>query len=110
MFSEVENDNGTIASEEMKKVYYTSHLKLRIRLRSIPQYLPKRIYQESRERYYDRETSHYIAIKEVEFKGKVRDMAITYTETSERIEIITVHPLRTYQKHQRIKIGRWKRL
>ena len=104
------NDNGTLTSEEMKKVYYTSHLKLRMKFRNIPQDLPRRIYQESRERYYDSETSHYIAIKEMKFKGKLREMAITYTEISKQIEIITIHPLRTYQKHQRIKIGRWKRL
>ena len=94
----------------MKKIYYTSHLKLRMKLRNIPHGLPKRIYQESRERYYDRKTSHYIAIKEMEFKGKLREIAITYTEISGQIEIITVHPLRIYQKYQRIKTGRWKRL
>ena len=81
-----------------------------MRLRNISQDLPGRIYQESRERYYDKETYHYIAIKEMEFKGKLRDMAITYTAISNRIEIIIIHPLRIYQKHQRIKTGRWKRV
>ena len=94
----------------VKKIVYTSHLEFRLEVRNIPYSLPKKIFQEARERYYDTATGHYVAISKSEFEGKQRDMALTYDSKRYAVEIITVHPIKPYQKHSRINSGRWKRI
>jgi len=94
----------------MKKIYYTDHLKLRLKFRKIPYELPKKIYQTSKERYFDKETDNFVAIKSINHKGKVRELVLVYEETLKEISLITVHPLKKYQKISRIKLGRWKKL
>lgn len=37
-------------------------------------------------------------------------MTIVYEEEHDKVEIITIHPLRKFQKENRIKTGRWKRI
>lgn len=92
------------------KIVYTEHLKFRLKLRQIPYGLPKKIFCLSKEHYYDKLTNYYIAIQSVKFRGKIKEMAITYDKTRVAIKIITVHPLKSYQKYSRIKSGRWKKL
>ena len=41
---------------------YTEHLKLRMKLRDIPYAMPKKVYEEAEERYYDTSTFYYIAM------------------------------------------------
>ena len=94
----------------MRKIVYSSHLILRLKLRGIPYYLPKKIYQTSREHYFDKETLKRVTIKEVKFKNKLREMAVIYEEINNQIYLITIHPLKNYQKISRIKSGRWQKL
>ena len=35
---------------------------------------------------------------------------VCYDEKGNRVEIITIHPLKIYQKLHRIKMGRWQKL
>ena len=58
----------------MKKIVYSSHLILRLKLREIPYLLPKKIYQTSKEHYFDKETLKKVAVKKVRFKKKIREM------------------------------------
>ena len=58
------------------EIVYTPHLEFRLKVRKIPYDLPQKIYQHSRERYYDNLSKHYIAIDRIEFKGKIREMAL----------------------------------
>ena len=46
---------------------YTEHLKLRMKLRDIPYAMPKEVYEEAEERYYDTSTSYYIAMAQSNF-------------------------------------------
>ncbi|MBU4299409.1 hypothetical protein KJ636_05195 [Patescibacteria group bacterium] len=94
----------------MKEINYSQHLILRLKLREIPYYLPREIYQTSKEHYFDKETLKRVATKEVKFKGKLREIAVIYEETNEQINLITIHPLKTYQKISRIKSGRWQKV
>ena len=94
----------------MKEVIYSSHLIFRLKLREIPYFLPKEIYEASNERYFDRETFKNIAVKRVEFKKKFREIAVVYEEINNQINLITIHPLKIYQKIKRIKSGRWQKL
>lgn len=94
------------------ELIYTSHLEFRLKTRKIPYDLPRRIFQQARERYFDNLTKHYIAIHRVEFNGKIREMALTYDKRIDLdlMEIITIHPIKPYQKRSRINSGRWRKL
>ena len=94
----------------MKKIVYSSHLILRLKLREILYSLPKKIYQASKEHYFDKETLKKVSIKKVKFKKKIREMAVIYEEINNQINLITIHPLKNYQKLSRIKSGRWQKL
>ncbi len=94
----------------MKKIIYSPHLILRLKLREIPYFLPKKIYQISKKHYFDKETLRRVAIKKVKFKKKIREMAVIYEEINDQINLITIHPLKDYQKISRIKSGRWQKL
>lgn len=51
------------------KIIYTEHLEFRLKIRDIPYDLPKDIFKQSQEHYYDNLTKHYIAIDQVEFES-----------------------------------------
>lgn len=94
----------------MKKIVYFPHLLIRLELREIPYLLPKQIYQTSKEHYFDKETLKKVAVKKVKFKNKLREMAVIYDEANGQINLITIHPLKKYQKISRIKSGRWQKI
>jgi len=92
------------------KISYTAHLKFRLKVRGIPSHLPKQIYKEAEEHYYDTLTRHYIAVRKLRFINKLREVAVTYDKKGKTIEIVTIHPLKNYQKIARINSGRWRRI
>jgi len=94
----------------MKKIVYTPHLVFRLKFREIPYTLPKEIYQSSKEHYFDGATLRKIAVKKIKFKNRLREMAVVYEETEQEIHIITVHPLKNYQKKSRVNSGRWQKI
>ena len=94
----------------MKRISYTSHLELRLRIREIPHDLPREIYHEAKERYFDSATGKFVAVSFVKYKGKVREFSLVYEETEEEIRLITIHPLKTYQKLGRIQSKRCQKL
>jgi len=91
-------------------IVYSHHLIFRLRLREIPYNLPKIIYETADEYYFDKETNKKVAVKLVDFKNKPREMAVTFEEINKQIVLITIHPLKKYQKISRIKSGRWQKL
>lgn len=97
-----------VITTQVEKVYYTEHLKLRLKARNIHEELPRKILNEADERYWDTATSKWIALKKVRYKNKEREFIVVYEKTDEIINLITVHPIKTYQKYHRIKTGRWK--
>jgi len=94
----------------MMKIIYTAHLEFRLKMRNIPEDLPRKIFTQAEEHYYDNLTKHYIAIHQVTFEGKSKQMALIYDKKGETIEIVTVHPIRPYQKYSRVNSGRWKKV
>lgn len=44
------------------KIEYTTHLIFRLKKRRIPKELPKQIFKEAEEYFYDIRTKHYIAV------------------------------------------------
>jgi hypothetical protein len=94
----------------MKKIVYTAHLEFRLKVRNIPYDLPKDIFKEAKEHYYDIITKHCVALEKIEFAGKIREMAVSYDSKKYATELITIHPIRQYQKHSRISSGRWRKI
>ena len=94
----------------LMEIIYTSHLEFRLKTRNIPYDLPRQVFEQSEEHYYDNLTKHYIAIHRVKFQSKFREMVLTYDKTKNLVEIITIHPIKPHQKHNRINSERWKRL
>ncbi len=76
----------------------------------IPYTLPKKIYQISSEHYFDKETGKKVAVKKVKYKNKLREMVVIYEEINDQINLITIHPLKNYQKISRIKSGRGQKI
>jgi len=67
--------------------------------------------QDTREPYYyDISTSNYVALKRLNYAGKMRTMAVTYNKGESIIDIITIHPIKEGQKEKRIRNGRWVRV
>ena len=81
-----------------------------MKLRGIPQALPRQIWMEAKERYYDRATEHCIAVMVCKTKERVKEFALSYDEKEGAVQLITVHPVKELQKLSRIKTGRWQRL
>ena len=92
------------------KIIYTAHLKFRLKVREIPSLLPKEIFKKAQEHYYDSSTGHYVVVHKIKFKDKIREFALTYDKREDVIEIITIHPIKAYQKISRINSGRWQKI
>ncbi|MEK7099423.1 MAG: hypothetical protein AAB916_02805 [Patescibacteria group bacterium] len=64
----------------------------------------------SRDRYADLQTRKYVAVGSADHKSKSREFAVIYEETAKEILLISIHPLKPYQKQNRIASGRWKKI
>ncbi len=91
-------------------VEYSKHLKVRLALRSIDHEVPELIFKESKEKYIDNETGHHVAVKKILLYGKERDVMIAYTKRGDSVKILTIHPLKTGQKENRVQAGRWRKV
>jgi len=92
------------------QVKYSRHIENRLRLRRIHHDLPKMIFEESGERYFDKATGYNIAVKRVELYGKAREVMLAYIIEGKNAKLLTLHPLKEGQKEKRIKAGRWRKI
>ena len=92
------------------EIKYTAHLQWRLHIRSIPYELPRQILQASNEHYKDTLTHHDIAIQRVKYSGGLKEVAVSYDQRANFLEVITVHPIKPAQKNSRIQSGRWVRV
>ena len=67
------------------QIRYSDHIKNRLDLRRIEYDLPKRVFEEAKEMYFDRETGHLIAVMKIDL-------------------------LSEGQKQNRINRGRWRKI
>lgn len=92
------------------RVRYTKHLEFRLQIRGIPRDLPRKIMEVSNEHYFDTATKHLVAVMPCVIADTVKEMAVTYdTVSADTVEIITIHPLKSEQKTNRIRSGRWRK-
>lgn len=94
----------------MIEIQYSAHLKFRLKYRHIPADLPKKIYETTQEKYFDNDTSKYLAIKRVKYPSKIREMAVVFEIIQSGVKLTTIHPLKKHQKEHRIQAGRWRKL
>lgn len=88
-------------------VVYDPHLQERLRERCIPEAWPREIIETSTERYRDTTTGVYVALGKRWYKGKEREMVVSYVEQGADCKAITIHPIQASQKRNRIEKGRW---
>jgi len=75
-------------------------------LRKIEYDLPRIIFEQSEERYFDGKTGHIIAVMRVELYKKIREVMVVYVVEKNFGKLLTIHPLREGQKENRIESGR----
>ena len=92
------------------QIKYSKHIEYRLSLRRMDYNLPKRIFEQSNERYIDEETGYLVATMTVELYNKHRDVMIAYTMQEDLVKLLTIHPLKEGQKDNRAKSGRWRRI
>ena len=91
------------------KIKYSKHLEQRLSLRKIDYELPRKIFDQSKERYVDEVTQHFIATMEIELYNKRKEVMIAYVVEGDVARLLTIHPLKEGQKEDRIKSGRWRK-
>ena len=79
-------------------------------MRNIEYDLPKRIFEQSHERYFDEGTGYFIATMEVELYNKIREVMVAYTIEKDIAKLLTIHSLKEGQKENRVASGRWRKL
>ncbi len=94
-------------TKRRKRIVYADHLHLRLTLREIPEQLPRRIYLRAKERFFDTNTHHRVAVARARYAGKMREMAVSFDDDGETFTLITIHPLKEQQKANRIDVHRW---
>ena len=99
-----------VFSRQMKEIRIVEHLKKRLKDRALTRDLPKKIYHTAQERYLDQTTEKIVALQEIRTGDRRGTIALIYEETLESVTLITIHPIKSNQKENRIASGRWKRL
>ena len=92
------------------QIKYSKHIETRLALRKIEYNLPKRIYEDAGERFTDTETGHTMAVMRALIYGKERDIMVAYKHEDVDIKLLTIHPLKEWQKENRIQSGRWRKI
>ena len=87
----------------------TEHLRLRLRIRKIPNRYPQEIYNSPDFIFFDVVEQKGIAIKKLQYNKKIRNMMIAYEEKGQTVEIITIHPITEEKIINRVINGRWRR-
>jgi hypothetical protein len=89
------------------KVTLSSHLQIRLEQRKIPQSYPEIIVKNPDKKYFDLGTNHQIAVKQLEYNGKLRPMAVSYDIIDSEIQIITIHPINKQEIENKLTRRRW---
>ena len=91
------------------KIVYRQHLKIRLKEREIPFDYPKQILESPEREYFDTQAARNIAIKNLLFKGLLRNIVIAYDIIDDRIEIVTIHVISDKEIKSKLESGRWEK-
>lgn len=79
-------------------------------MRRIEYDLPRRIFDQSQERYFDIETGSLIAVMMVDLYNKNREVMVAYVMEEDCTTLLTIHPLKEGQKENRVNTGRGRKI
>ena len=91
-----------------KPLVWTEHARFRMHLRRIPRHVVEKVFAHPVVQATDTLTGHSIVVGKGTYAGTERMLAVTYDETGDSIQIVTVHPIRASQYRMRLQRGRWK--
>ena len=91
----------------MAHIEYSEHLKLRLKVRNIPEDYPNQIFQKPEQKFFDNSEKTFIAVKKLNYNKKLRNMMIAYEEKDDLINIITIHPITDEKIIKRVLNKRW---
>ena len=91
----------------MEKIEYTEHLKLRLKIRKIPEAYPKEIYENPDQVFFDSSEGVLIAVKKLYYNKKQRNIMIAYERLKGAAKIITIHPITDEKIINRVLSRRW---
>ena len=90
------------------KIEHDPHRLERLKEREIPEAWPREIIEQSSEHVRDLATDPLIiAVDRRWYKGKKRELAISYVKIESGCKAITIHPITLRQKRNRMRTGRW---
>jgi len=92
------------------QIIYSQHIENRLKLRRIEYDLPKRIVEQTEERYFDNATGHLIAIMKTKLYNIIKEVMVAYVREEESVKLLTIHPLKKGQKKNRVRSGRWRKV
>jgi len=81
-----------------------------LQFRKIDYDLPRIIFEQYNERYFDIDTGHSIAVAKVNLYDKKRDVMVAYVMEENYARLLTIHPLKEGQKENRVNTGRWREI
>ena len=95
-----------------KRIVYTEHISLRLRMRSLPRILPIQIVRNPSRTYFDSITKLFIAVKELREgpSGEAKIFLVAFLESDSILKLITIHPLKRNQELNRVSAKRWLRI
>ncbi len=88
-------------------ILLSSHLKIRLRERKIPQNYPSKILSQPDRQYIDTVTNHSIAVKKLAYNRKVRPMVVVYDIIESEMQVITIHPITDQEIANKLERRRW---
>ncbi len=91
----------------MRKIIYTLHLKLRLKIRNFPENYPELIYKNPDVKFRDNFEKNKVAIKRLKYGNKFRNIMVAYEENNDKINMITIHPISDEKIMNRTLSGRW---
>jgi len=95
-----------------KRIVYTEHISLRLRMRNLPRVLPIQTVRNPRHIYFDSKTKLFIAVKELRDgpSGEAETFMVAFLESDSILKLITIHPLKRNQELNRVSEKRWLRI
>ena len=72
--------------------------------------MPRIVFEQAEESYFDTETGHFIAVMRVSLYNKNREVMVAYAIEEDIVTLLTIHPLKESQKQTRVKARRWRKV
>jgi hypothetical protein len=79
----------------------------RMEFRRVPQQVVESVLLTATERYFDIETSRFMAVQRVRSQGRYQRFVVAYEEQENEITAVTVHTVTKRQVQARIQRQRW---